>query len=93
MNAWSGCDLPRNRKQVYSLNSAMKSSQLKFASVSSGISRIDVLAQVMQMCKETSGSQAYVRSVEAAAEPMCVLSTDQQLADLERFATQDPLVA
>ena len=42
------------------------------------------------MCKETSDSQAYVRSVEAAPEPMCILATDQQVADLERFATSDP---
>jgi len=44
----------------------------------------------MQVCKETSGSQAYIRSVEAAPEPMCILATDQQVSDLERFATSDP---
>ena len=42
------------------------------------------------MCKEFSGSQAYVKSVEAAPEPMCVLATEQQLVDLERFCTHDP---
>lgn len=54
------------------------------------VSRTDVLAQVMLMCKESSGSEAYVRSVEAAPEPMCILTTDQQLADMERFCTNDP---
>jgi hypothetical protein len=46
-----------------------------------------VLAQVMQMCKDSSGCDAYVRSVEAAPEPMCIVSTDQQLFDMERFCT------
>lgn len=42
----------------------------------------------MQKCKDTSStSDAFIRSV---AEPMCVLSTDQQLYDLERFCTQSP---
>jgi hypothetical protein len=40
----------------------------------------------MQKCKEDS---AYIRSVEAAPEPMCILATDQQLTDLERFCTGD----
>lgn len=44
----------------------------------------------MLMCKESLGSQAYVIPVEAAPEPMCVLTTDQQLADLVRFCTGDP---
>lgn len=42
------------------------------------------------MCKKSSGSQVYVRSVEAAPEPMCILTTDQQLSDMERFCTNDP---
>ena len=42
------------------------------------------------MCKETSGCEtAFVRSVECAPEPMCVLATDQQLIDKERFCTAD----
>lgn len=28
--------------------------------------------------------------MEAAPEPMCILATDQQLTDLERFCTRDP---
>ena len=85
VNAKSGCDLPRNRKQVYNLNYNRPQTTLP-----KSIPRTDVLAQVMLMCKETSGSQAYVRSVEAAPEPMCILATDQQLADLVRFSTSDP---
>ena len=40
--------------------------------MSKSLPRTDVLAQVMLMCKETSASQAYVRSVEAAPEQQCV---------------------
>lgn len=85
MNAKSGCDLPRNRKQVHNLKYASKSPPCSSAS----ISPTDVLAQVMQMCKDSSGCEAYVRSVEAAPEPMCVVTTDQQLFDIERFCTDE----
>ena len=51
----------------------------------------DTLAQVMQMCKDTSSSTAaFVRSVEAAPEPVCVVATDQQLCDLEHFCVGTP---
>ena len=43
----------------------------------------------MQMCKVSSGGEtAFVRS-ECAPEPMCILATDQQLVDMERFCTGD----
>ena len=43
----------------------------------------------MQKCKDTClTSGAFIRSVEAAPEPMCVLCTDQQLKDTERFCTK-----
>ena len=80
MNAKYGCYIRRYRKQVHNLKYASKST-------SANIAPTDVLAQVMQLCKESSGSDAYVRSVEAAPEPMCVVSTDQQLLDIERFCT------
>ena len=83
MNAKSGCDLPRDRKQVHNLKYASKN----IPCTSANIPPADVLAQVMQMCKQSSGSDAYVRSVEAAPEPMCVVTTDQQLLDIERFCT------
>jgi len=39
----------------------------------------DILAHVLQMCKDTKGTDAeFVRSIEAAPEPMCVLATNQQ---------------
>lgn len=88
LGAQSGCDLPRNHKQIYNLNYAKKYQHLS-SSASSSIPHTDVLAQVMRMCKESSGLSAFVRSVEAAPEPMCILASDQQLADIERFCTGD----
>ena len=86
MKASSGCDLPRDRQQVYN---AKKASCTKGASPSEY--KQDTLAQVMQMCKDTSSStDAFVQSVEAAPEPMCVLATKQQLCDLERFCLGNP---
>lgn len=83
MNAKSGCDLPRDRRQIYNAKKASKA-YVEGASLSDY--KKDTLAQVMQMCKDTSSStDAFVRSVEAAPEPMCVVATDQQLCDLECF--------
>ena len=88
MGAKSGCDLPRNRRQVYNAKQANK---VGGETVYSSIPRRDTLAEVMQMCKDTSsGTDAFIRSVEAAPEPMCVLATSQQLADIERFCTASP---
>ena len=40
------------------------------------------------MCKESYGTEEeFVRAVEATPEPMCVLATNQQLSDMERFCT------
>ena len=88
MNAKSGCDLPRDRRQIYNAKMASKS---RADEVSKSDYRKDTLAQVMQMCKDSSSStDAFIRSVEAAPEPMCVLATDQQLCDLERFCLGIP---
>ena len=80
MRAKLSCDLPRDRRQIYNFKSANK---VKFESQSmtSGIPHSDTLAHVMSQCKETSsGSDAFIRSVEATPEPMCVLATNQQLS-------------
>lgn len=83
-NAKSGCDILRNRQQVYNINHAKK----KVPTINSdGLLQADVLSQVMLMCKDDSNS--FVRAVEAAPEPMCILATDQQLLDMERFCTGD----
>ena len=57
----------------------------------SSVPRTDTLACIMQMCKDTfSTTEAFIRSVEATPEPMSVLSTDQQLYNMEQFCTQSP---
>ena len=89
VGASSSCDLPRDRRQLYNLKHSTK---LKESKHNSGCSLPlkDVLAEVMQMCKDNEGSEhKFIRSIEAAPEPICVLSTDQQLLDLERFCTKE----
>ena len=81
MQAQSTCELPRNRRQVYNLKQASKGH-------SESVLTKDTLAYIMQKCKETSStSGAFICCVEAAPEPMCVLATNQQLHDIERFCT------
>ena len=83
-NAHSAGDLPRNRKQVDNLKYSTKSQ----CSAKDPSCQNDVLAHVMQMCKDSCGTEKeFVRAVEAAPEPLCVLATNQQLLDLERFCT------
>ena len=48
----------------------------------------NVLYSVMLQCKVCEGkSEAFVRDVKAAPEPQCVLFSDWQISDLERFLT------
>ena len=78
MNARTGCDLPRNRQQVYNAKKTAKSTE----------ESSDTFAEIMRLCKNRiSTKDAFVRSVEAAPEPLCVLATKQQLVDMERFCT------
>ena len=79
ISARAGCDLPQNLRQVYNAKRNVRSCSLPCQ---------DTLAEVMRLCKETvSSDNVFIRSVEAAPEPMCVLATRQQLDDLERFCT------
>ena len=53
--------------------------------------RSDTLAHVMRKCKESSSAgEAFIRSVQAAPEPMCVLATNQQLSDLQSTGPLSP---
>ena len=50
----------------------------------------NVLYSVMLQCKLVEGtSDAFVRDVKAAPDPLCVLFFDWQLNDLVRFLTND----
>ena len=42
---------------------------------------------VMEQSKICESGDKFVRVVTASPEPMCILATDQQLADLVRFST------
>ena len=81
----SACDLPRNRKQVKNLKYTLAN---HLASPNSSLPKSDVLAHVMQLCKDTCGTDSAF--IQAAPEPMCVLATPQQLVDMERFCTGSP---
>lgn len=71
-------DIPRNRKQVYNIKPPKADDN-------------DALLSVMAMCKQSidKDEEPFVRMVTSAPEPMCVLCTDCQLSDIERFCT-DP---
>jgi len=49
----------------------------------------DALLTVMAMCKQSLGKDEdpFIRIVTSAAELMCVMCTDMQLNDIERFCT------
>ena len=90
MEAHSSCDLPRDRRQIYNLK-RKSVTEKENALLPPSVLKTDTLACIMQKCKDTySSTDAFIRSVEAAPEPMCVLSTDQQVRDIERFCTQTP---
>ena len=82
-NVRSGSELPRNVQQARYLQ---KKQEFKNEPIT--LPNTDTLAAIMQQCKATStGPHAYIRAVQAAPEPVCVLATDQQICDLVRFCT------
>lgn len=90
MSAHCSSDLPRDRRQIYNTKQTASIKKEK-SLLPSSVSRNDTLACIMQKCKDTiATSEAFIRSVEAAPEPMCVLCTDQQLYNMERFCTLTP---
>ena len=71
--------LPRSRKQVSDIRKKL------FATQST-----DDLAVMMERCKyNEAGNPQFVRSVQAAPQPLCVLATDLQLKQLQ-FCCTDP---
>ena len=81
MDAGSMGELPRNREQVSNIRRKMNSQ----VPICSNKSSKDPLFMVMEQSKMCSDS--FVRIVTASPEPMCILATEQQLIDLERFTT------
>lgn len=73
--------LPRDRMQIKNFRRCQNST-----------SDENVLYSVMLECKLGQGkSEAFVRDVKAAPEPMAVVFHDWQLNDLERFCTNNSL--
>jgi hypothetical protein len=71
-------DAPRNFKQI--LNMRYK--------LSDPIPHKDSLYEVMKRCvEEQSRSEPFIRCVQAAPEPACVLASEYQLNDIVRFCT------
>ena len=78
VNMKSAGEVPRNRRQVYNIKNTKNDDS-------------DALLSVMAMCKESmgKGEDPFVRIVTSAPEPMCIMCTNSQLNDIERFCT-DP---
>ena len=84
MNASSQGMLPRNREQVVNLRCGNESCGV---SICSNKDVRDPLFMVMEQSKICKSGDKFVRVVTVSPGPMCVLATEQQLADLLRFAT------
>ena len=59
---------------------------------SSFTSSKDILAPLMEHCKTTHNDpeKSFIRRVEGAPEPMCVVGTEVVFSDLERFCCKAP---
>ncbi len=79
MQASSLGKLPRNREQVAKMRRGNN------FSICSNKGLKDPLFQVMEQSKLCGDK--FVRIVTTSPEPMCVLASDQQLKDLQRFST------
>ena len=87
LNARTSAELPRNVCQAYNIKQHSKSKIIYTETVGLPLKR-DTLAEIITSCKATFGtSDAFIRMVAAAPEPMCVLATDQQVCDMARFCT------
>ena len=81
LHAHSSTELPRNAKQISNFRSKVSSNQVLLQPL---IAEKDSLLAVIEECKATTKGQ-FVREVSAAPEPTCILATNQQLVDLQRF--------
>jgi hypothetical protein len=82
----SSCRL-RNLAQVSSARRKLKL-EAHVPGTSTGYAE---LAQVMEMCKKGHGTsnELFVRCVQAAPEPMCILASDRQLDEMIRNCTKE----
>lgn len=81
MEASSMCSIPRNVKQIYNLKQSQNF-------VEKTTKDKDDLFSIIERCKsEQSLTNPFIRSIQAAPEPMCVCVTDLQLSEMEKFLT------
>eukprot|EP00111_Clytia_hemisphaerica_P017048 TCONS_00050521-protein len=81
LKATSSGSLPRNNCQVRNLNRANKGET----------SKKDTLAMMMEECKKTMKSSRYfIRRVEGAPEPMCIIGSEAAFQDLDRYCCKMP---
>jgi len=86
-NAVSVGELPRGRNQAYYLKHKMleKEFQSSSGSPSCKLGSLDILYVMMEQCKNAEKGKRFVQHVTCTPEPMAVLSTQQQLQDIECF--------
>ena len=87
MEATSIDELPRNRQQISNIRSKFSAN----SSICSNKGLRDPLFMVMEQIKLCQSGDKCVRVVTACPEPMCILASDHQLADLSRFGTDPSL--
>ncbi|XP_062572678.1 uncharacterized protein LOC134234614 [Saccostrea cucullata] len=81
LEAESMCKIPRNIKQIYNIKNSASGGD-------KGSKDKDDLFSIIQHCKsEQSRTNPFIRSIQAAPEPMCVCVTDRQLSEMEKFLT------
>lgn len=84
MKVKSSCEYPRDRMQIYNVNRQRKVAAGKSVITSDPL--LDILAKAKE---EQQGRQEdmLIREIPMFPEPIVFLSTQQQLADIERFCT------
>lgn len=78
--------MPRNRQQVKDIGKAKKG-ETCLKNLSGNDNQDDPWYRLLGDCKKQSNDRktAFLRDVRVAPEPLCVMATDRQLKDLERF--------
>ena len=81
-NALSASELPRDRRQVYNARQHSSSIAMKDG-------KVDPLFELIKTCKEDllPGGRKFIRHVSIDSSPSCVLATDAQLSNIQRFCT------
>ena len=76
--------LPRNIKQMQNMSYIKPSSSFTSSKYA--------LASLMEHCNTTLNDpeKSFIRRVEGAQEPMCVVRTEVAFSDLERFCSKAP---